>query len=102
MEIGWKLLSERLEKRYSCEKCYQLYQIDSNSLLRCPIDNQKLIKRQDDDVEIIQQRFQTFQDQTKPLWNFFQQHSMFEILHISCDHLTIHEIKEIIHQKINE
>ncbi len=66
----------RLEYRIYCPKCEQTYhELQNPSKVKniCDYCGESLIKRKDDQKEIILKRFQVYREQTMPLLNFFEQ-----------------------------
>lgn len=65
----------RLSARRICEKCQTPYNLISkppkNDLI-CDICGGKLIQRPDDNEEVIAQRLETYEEQTRPLINFYR------------------------------
>jgi adenylate kinase len=68
------LLLERLTGRRSCPNCGEVYHIKYNPPKKndvCNKCNTKLIHRKDDKEEVIRNRLVTYEDQTKPLIEFY-------------------------------
>jgi adenylate kinase len=63
---------ERLDRRRTCSVCESVFSIDSNANnARCPKCKGKLIKRKDDRAEIIKHRLEVYEEETRPLIEFY-------------------------------
>ena len=64
---------ERLSRRRTCSMCESVFSIDSNThnAEECPKCRGKLIKRKDDEADIIKHRLEVYEEETKPLIEFY-------------------------------
>ena len=64
---------ERLSRRRTCSVCESVFSIDSNThnAEECPKCRGKLIKRKDDEANIIKHRLEVYEEETKPLIEFY-------------------------------
>ena len=75
-DIDNEALIQRLINRRSCPKCGTIYNLISNPpkiMDYCDICDTKLITREDDNEETARLRFQTYEKQTAPLYDYFKQ-----------------------------
>jgi adenylate kinase len=75
IEVSFDLLVERLTGRRSCPKCGSVYHIRYNppkSEGTCDKCGSPLIQRADDKEEVIKNRLETYNRQTKPLIDFYR------------------------------
>ena len=63
----------RLSKRGTCKVCKSVFSINNNNenFIKCPECGGDLIKRKDDDVEVIKHRMKVYESETIPLINFY-------------------------------
>jgi len=63
----------RLGKRSICNVCKNVFSINNNNenFIKCPECGGDLIKRKDDDVEVIKHRLEVYESETRPLINFY-------------------------------
>lgn len=76
IDVDFAVLLERLTGRRSCGKCGEVYHIKYNPPKSEGICNRcgsKLIQRKDDREDVIRNRLETYNKQTKPLINFYEQ-----------------------------
>lgn len=74
-EVDQNVLMDRIINRRSCPKCKKIYNLKfappkNNEV--CDEDGEKLIQRADDTYEIALKRFKTYDEETKPLVEFFE------------------------------
>jgi adenylate kinase len=64
---------ERLSNRKTCSVCESVFSIDGNThnAEECPKCKGKLIKRKDDEADIIKHRLEIYEEETKPLTEFY-------------------------------
>ena len=64
---------ERLSRRRTCSVCESVFSFDSNTqnAEECPKCRGKLIKRKDDEAGIIKHRLEVYEEETKPLIEFY-------------------------------
>ncbi len=70
IEVSDQSLIERIGKRRICGRCGQIF-LDP-SLKECHLCRGKLIQRQEDSPEVVQKRLQVYNDETRPLIEYFQ------------------------------
>lgn len=74
-EVDQNILMDRIINRRSCPKCKKIYNLKfappKNDDV-CDEDGEKLIQRADDTYEIALKRFKTYDEETKPLIEFFE------------------------------
>ncbi len=63
----------RLSKRAICKVCKSVFSINENNgnFMKCPKCGGDLIKRKDDDAEVIKHRLEVYESETMPLINFY-------------------------------
>jgi len=63
----------RLSKRGTCNVCKNVFSINNNNknFIKCPECGGDLIKRKDDDVEVVKHRLEVYESETRPLTNFY-------------------------------
>lgn len=74
-EVDQNVLMDRIINRRSCPKCKKIYNLKfappKNDDV-CDEDGEKLVQRADDTYEIALKRFKTYDEETKPLVEFFE------------------------------
>lgn len=74
-DIANEALIERLVNRRSCPVCGRIYNIISKKPKiegKCDVDGADLIQRSDDNEETAKLRFITYEEQTKPILDYFR------------------------------
>lgn len=75
-DIPTDVLVQRLINRRSCPKCGTIYNLVSNPpkiMDYCDICDTKLVQRKDDNEETARLRFETYEKETAPLYDYFKQ-----------------------------
>jgi adenylate kinase len=63
---------ERLSKRRTCSMCEGVFSADGNGYdSRCPKCGGRLVKRKDDDAEVIKHRLEIYEEEAGPLTDFY-------------------------------
>jgi len=70
IEVSDESIIQRMAKRRVCADCGKIY-IDDASLNQCVKCGGSLIRRQEDEPEVVQKRLDVYEAQTKPLIDFF-------------------------------
>lgn len=74
-DVDRNVLMERIINRRSCPKCKKIYNLKfapPKNTNVCDVDGETLIQRDDDTYEIALKRFNTYENETKPLVEFFK------------------------------
>lgn len=93
-------LVERLVNRRSCPVCGKIYNVISNKPKvegKCDIDGADLIQRTDDNEETAKLRFKTYEEQTKPILDYFREKGILHTINADQSIQAVwNEIKEIV------
>lgn len=74
IQVSAKSLLKRMEKRYICEKCDKIFIVDDPRKQKtCDVCGGKLVKRSDDNPQVLAERIKVYEKQTAPLIDFYQQ-----------------------------
>lgn len=76
IEVDYDKLFRRLTGRRTCQSCgaiYNIYDRAPRVANRCDRDGGELIERPDDREEVIRERLQAYERQTKPLLDYYRQ-----------------------------
>ena len=74
-DVDRNVLMERIINRRSCPKCKKIYNLKfapPKNTNVCDVDGETLVQRDDDTYEIALKRFNTYENETKPLVEFFE------------------------------
>ena len=93
-------LVERLVNRRSCPVCGKIYNIISNKPKvegKCDIEGADLIQRTDDNEETAKLRFITYEEQTKPILDYFRSKGILHTINADQSIEAVwNEVKEFI------
>ncbi|MCK9223740.1 MAG: adenylate kinase [Candidatus Muirbacterium halophilum] len=93
----------RLSGRRVCPKCGSSYNLEFNPPVIegiCDKDGEKLVQREDDHEFTIRNRFEVFNEQTKPLIKYYSDHGKFITIDGERDHMVIfEELSNIVNGK---
>ena len=78
LDVPKEELVKRITSRLICPNCKKTYSSIKKELLPrkegvCDVCGSKLITRKDDTVEVFDQRYEEYQDKTKPLIDYYQE-----------------------------
>ncbi len=102
IDVDFNLLLERLTGRRSCSRCGEVFHIKYNPPTTeniCDKCGAQLTQRADDKEEVIRNRLETYNNQTKPLIQFYKQRNILKNIRGSG---TIEEIFENIVSALEE
>ena len=92
---------KRLAARRVCEKCFRNFKPpESLTLKRCPYCGGRLIQRSDDFPQAIEKRLKIYEEETKPVINYFQKKKK-KILYINGEQ-SIPKVFQEIEQKLKK
>lgn len=75
IDVPENILLDRMTGRVTCESCKTVYNLKTNpssSFGICDKCGGKLVQRADDQEETVKKRLQVYQEQTKPLLNYYE------------------------------
>ncbi|RMA78594.1 adenylate kinase [Metamycoplasma subdolum] len=79
LNITEKQIVERLTKRRMCPNCKKIYHLvtkPSKDNIHCDNCNAVLVKRSDDNEDVVTKRIQVYSTQTEPLINYYKEKNM--------------------------
>ncbi len=99
-DIENEVLVQRLINRRSCPKCGMIYNLISSPpkiMNYCDICDTQLVQRKDDNEETARLRFETYENETKPLLEYFENEGILKEINADAPITDVWEsIKEII------
>ena len=79
LKVGYDKLVRRLSGRRTCAVCGEIYNVfDRPPKIegRCDLDDGELLYRADDSEEVVGERIRAYDEQTKPLVDFYRQRGL--------------------------
>lgn len=102
-DIENEVLVQRLVNRRSCPKCGMIYNLISSPpkiMNYCDICDTQLVQRKDDNEETARLRFETYENETKPLLEYFENEGILKEINADAPITDVWEsIKEIIFEE---
>lgn len=102
-DIANEVLIQRLVNRRSCPKCGMIYNLISSPpklMNYCDICDTQLIQRKDDNEETAKLRFETYEKETKPLLEYFEDEGILREVDADKPILDVWQsIKEIVFEE---
>lgn len=89
MDISEQIIIERLSSRLICSNCKKIYNLKFMAPKKeniCDDCQGNVIKRHDDEPEIIKKRLEEYKKNTEPLINFYKQKR--NLIQIKCEHMN--------------
>ncbi|MCX6599481.1 MAG: adenylate kinase [Acidobacteria bacterium] len=80
LRVDEEKLVKRLTNRRQCPQCGTLYNVLLKPPIvpgRCDVEGSRLTTREDDREDVIRQRFESFERQTRPVLDFFNRRTQF-------------------------
>jgi adenylate kinase len=96
MDVDYNQLLLRITGRRSCPTCGRIYNVHFQPPREdelCDCDGTKLVTRNDDRLEVIQPRLAAYQEQTRPVVDYYQRTG--RLVSVNAD-LTVDEVGEQI------
>ncbi|MFN3599429.1 MAG: adenylate kinase [Aquificaceae bacterium] len=93
-DVSEEVVVDRLSGRLTCSQCGAVYHKKYNPPKQegiCDVCGGKLIQREDDREEVIRKRFRVYQEQTRPLIDFYRERDKLISLNAT---LSVEEVKE--------
>ena len=78
LNIDERIVAQRMTGRRSCPKCGAVYHIENLKPRvegKCDIDGEDLIQRPDDTLEVVENRLETYHEQTEPVIGYYKDNS---------------------------
>lgn len=79
IDVNKDEIIKRLTSRRICHSCNNICSIDNSKdaeNARCPECGGDLIKRKDDEIEVITERLDVYEKETKPLIDYYKEHNL--------------------------
>jgi adenylate kinase len=102
IHVDYNLLIERITGRRTCKKCGAIFHITYNPPKKtniCDKCSGELYQRDDDTEETVKKRIRTYEEQTKPLVNYYTNKGILKTL---ISDSTIEEMKEKVNNVMKE
>lgn len=102
LDIPKELLIERITGRYMCKDCETIYNIYSNEMRPkkegfCDKCGGELYQRKDDNLESFEKRYQTFQDNTTALTEYYEKQGILHVIDSSRGKdYTFEQVEELL------
>ena len=102
LDIDKEVAKKRINSRVSCPKCGKVYNLESEELKPkngelCDICNVQLTRRNDDNAEVYDARYEEYLKQTQPLIDFYNQFGVVYHVDAGKDSDTTHkQVQEIL------
>jgi adenylate kinase len=109
LDLEDEIAKQRMDSRRICSHCNRDYNILSKPPTEeghCDSCHRDLVRREDDSLEAIEQRIKLFHDQTRPLFDFFEERHSLKIINANqsieeVNKQIIEAIDKIYHEKTN-
>ena len=88
MNVPNEIIVKRLSSRISCKDCGKIYNLrDANPKEEgiCDECQGEVVRRADDEPEVVQNRLKTYEEKTAPLIDFYEKQGI--LRHITCSHI---------------
>lgn len=74
LNVDPEVVVRRLSGRRVCQACQAVTNVSEMGSGACPACGGKLVLRADDEPDVVRRRIQVFEEQTRPVFEFFRQH----------------------------
>ena len=105
MNVPNEIIVQRLSSRISCKDCGEIFNLrDLNPKEKgvCDKCQGEVIRRSDDEPEVIQNRLKTYEEKTAPLIDFYEKQGI--LRHVTCTHIdqSADEMAQTVLETIEE
>lgn len=105
MNVPNEVIVQRLSSRISCKDCGEIFNLrDLNPKEKgvCDKCQGEVIRRADDEPEVVQNRLKTYQEKTAPLIDFYEKQGI--LRHVTCTHIdqSTDEMTQAVLETIEE
>ena len=105
MDVPNEIIVKRLSSRISCKDCGEIYNLrDANPKEEgmCDKCQGAVVRRSDDEPEVIQNRLKTYEEKTAPLIDFYEKQGI--LRHVKCDSIDkpVEEMAQAVLSTIEE
>lgn len=73
IQVKSESLINRMEKRRICSKCDKIFIVESDEKSVCDVCGGKLIRRSDDNPEVLKNRIKVYETQTAPIIDYYKE-----------------------------
>ena len=80
IDVDRQIIKDRILSRRTCSGCAKIFNTSTYSSDICDVCGEKLIIRADDNEEAIEKRFDTYENQTKPLIDYYQTKNLLSVV----------------------
>ena len=99
MNVPNEIIVQRLSSRISCKDCGEIYNLRNLNPKEkgvCDKCQGEVVRRKDDEPEVVQNRLKTYEEKTAPLINFYEKQGI--LRHVTCTHIdqTADEIAQSV------
>jgi adenylate kinase len=105
MHLNEDEIVKRLINRRYCSKCGRIYNYITDPPTKdgvCDADGQKLLKREDDNEEVIKKRFKIYQTETRPLISYYKSLNVYKRIEAQGNQEEVSRIlSEIVDEYLN-
>ena len=101
IDVDYRLLIERITGRRTCKKCGAIFHIQYNppkEKTKCDLCNGILFQRDDDTEETVRKRLDTYEKETKPLIEYYNERNILKTL---VSDGTIDEMRQKVIRLLN-
>lgn len=100
INVSAESLIDRMSTRRVCDKCGKIFfQAEKMGIGQCDVCGGQLIRRQDDDPEVVKKRIDVYNEETRPLIGYYRRKGI--LLEIDGEP-PIEQVEKQIWEKVNE
>jgi len=105
MAVPNEVIVQRLSSRISCKDCGEIYNLRDAKPKEegvCDKCQGEVIRRSDDEPEVVQNRLKTYEEKTAPLINFYERQGI--LRHVTCNDInqSAEEMAQTVLETIEE
>jgi adenylate kinase len=93
LNVDPEVVVRRLSGRRVCESCQAVTNVSEMQAGACPLCGGRLVLRPDDDPQVLRKRIEVFEQQTRPVFEFFKKH--YDVIEIEASR-SIDQVTEAL------
>ncbi|UCE04072.1 MAG: adenylate kinase [Candidatus Latescibacterota bacterium] len=98
LNVDPEVVVRRLSGRRVCESCQAVTNVSEMRAGACPLCGGKLVLRPDDEPQVVRRRIEVFEQQTRPVFEYFREH--YDVVDIDASK-TVDQVTEALRRGLD-
>jgi adenylate kinase len=98
LNVDPEVVVRRLSGRRVCESCQAVTNVSEMRAGACPLCGGRLVLRPDDEPQVVRRRIEVFEQQTRPVFEYFRKH--YDVIDIDASK-TVDQVTEALRRGLD-